>query len=130
MENTCSFQTDMILMAIARRTGFVKTCIVGVSIVQKSITETQNKKENCNTEQYYLRQRPLWQRFTYPIVGGILVILGTIGWLLPIVPGFFLVIIGFPLLFCFHPRVELRVRRLLHNIGLYIMKKIRRGRDG
>jgi len=91
------------------------------------MAETQNKKKNCITESY-VRNRPLWQRVIYPIVGGILVIIGTILWLFPVVPGFFLVIVGLPLLFCFHPRFESLVRRILHNIGSYIMKKIRKSR--
>ncbi|MDO8303257.1 MAG: hypothetical protein Q7T18_08445 [Sedimentisphaerales bacterium] len=87
-------------------------------------TETKTKNELCTTEQC-LRPRPLWQRLVYPLIGVILIILGIIGWLMPVVPGFPLIIIGIPWLACFHPRFELWVRRQMHRIGHAIMQKIR-----
>jgi uncharacterized membrane protein YbaN (DUF454 family) len=91
------------------------------------MSETPNKN-NKGIKGHRLRFRPLWQRFAYPIVGLILISLGLLLWMLPIVPGFPLIIIGLPLLFCFHPRVELRMRLLLRRLGHLIMKKIRKKR--
>jgi hypothetical protein len=89
------------------------------------MTETSNK--NASTaKKLRLRFRPLWQRFAYPLIGIILIFLGIIGWLVPVVPGFPLIIIGLPLLFCFHPRLELRVRNYLQRLGRFLMNKIRR----
>jgi len=76
----------------------------------------------------YIRHRPLWQRIVYPVLGFILVILGIIGWVVPIVMGFPLIIIGIPLLFCFHPRLEWQVRGYLRRIGQFIMKYLRKKR--
>ena len=87
------------------------------------MTEIKNNSEAEGKEQ--LRYRPLWQRLVYPIVGLILMAIGTIGWLVPIIPGFPLIIIGFPLLFCFHPRVELYVRSNMRRFGRYLWNKIR-----
>lgn len=93
-----------------------------------SMAEIKNKREAEDKEQ--LQYRPLWQRLVYPIVGLILIALGIIGWLVPIIPGFPLIIIGFPLLFCFHPRIELFVRRNMRRFGHYLMKLIRRKQGG
>jgi len=87
-------------------------------------SETQTKNEICTTQQC-LRPRPLWQRVIYPIIGGILIIAGLICWVMPVIPGFPLIIIGIPLVACFHPRIELWVRRQMHRIGHAIMKKIK-----
>jgi uncharacterized membrane protein YbaN (DUF454 family) len=51
-------------------------------------------------------QRPLWQRCLLPFVGLILFALGIIGWLLPVVPGLPLAILGAPFLLCFHRGAE------------------------
>jgi amino acid permease len=88
-----------------------------------NMTETKNKSETEDREP--LKYRPLWQRLVYPIVGFILIFLGVILWLLPIVPGFFLIIIGLPMLFCFHPRVELYVRSNMKSFGRFLLNKIR-----
>jgi SAM-dependent methyltransferase len=56
----------------------------------------------------------------------ILIILGIILWLTPVVMGFPLIIIGMPLLFCFHPRLELWFRRKMHAVRLAIMNKVKR----
>ena len=88
------------------------------------MTETQNKNTIEDKEQP-LQYRPLWQRLVYPIVGLFLIALGIIGWLVPIIPGFPLIIIGFPLLFCFHPRIELFVRRNMKRFGCFLINKIR-----
>ena len=50
-------------------------------------TETEPKNEITTTKQC-LRVRPLWQRMVYPIIGGILIILGVIVWIMPVIPGF------------------------------------------
>jgi hypothetical protein len=86
--------------------------------------ETKTKNQLATTEQC-LRPRPLWQRVIYPFIGVILIILGIIGWITPVIPGFPLIIIGVPWLACFHPRLELWVRRQMHRIGHVIMEKIR-----
>lgn len=86
--------------------------------------ESQNKNQLATTEQC-LRPRPWWQRLLYPLVGIILIILGIIGWLTPVIPGVPLIIIGIPWLACFHPRLELWVRRQMHRIGHAIKEKIR-----
>ena len=57
-----------------------------------------------------VRPRPWWQRIILPMCGLVLVIAGIIGFFTP-VPLFFLAVIGFPMLFCFHPRIEKRARR-------------------
>ncbi len=87
------------------------------------MTETSNKNESENKEQ--LKYRPLWQRLVYPIVGLFLIALGLIGWIIPIIPGFPLIIIGFPLLFCFHPRIEAFVRVKMKQLGHFLWDKIK-----
>jgi uncharacterized membrane protein YbaN (DUF454 family) len=83
------------------------------------------KNEMCTTEQC-LRTRPFWQRIVYPIVGIICIVLGIVGWIIPVVPGFPLLIIGIPLAACIHPRLELWMRRKMHNITQSIKNKFRR----
>ena len=73
-----------------------------------------------------MRNRPLWQRIIYPLVGLVFIIIGIIGWLMPIVPGFPLIIIGLPWLACFNARFELWIRRHMRRIGQGILKKFRR----
>jgi hypothetical protein len=53
--------------------------------------------------------RSWWQRIILPMCGLVLVVAGIIGFFTP-VPLFFLAVIGFPMLFCFHPRIEKRAR--------------------
>jgi len=89
------------------------------------MTKPPDKKVNGAAEQG-IRHRPLWQRIIYPVLGLILVILGIAGWLIPIVPGVPLIIIGIPLFFCFHPRFEWRMRGYLRKIGQFIIKCIRK----
>ena len=84
------------------------------------------KEKDTEVKELALRCRPLWQRLIYPIVGIMFIILGIITWLIPIVPGFPLIIIGLPLLFCFHQPFELRMRKYLRILGHFIMKKIRK----
>jgi len=72
------------------------------------------------------KKRKIGNHFIYPVVGIILVILGAILWLLPVIPGFPLIIIGLPLLFCFHPRIEFLFHRYLKSLGRFLMKKIRK----
>jgi uncharacterized membrane protein YbaN (DUF454 family) len=84
----------------------------------------QEKHKNNNAElAERLRGRPLWQRIMLPIVGAVFFIIGIIGWLFPIVPGFPFLIIGLPMLFCFNRRYELRMRKLLRKISCSIIKK-------
>ena len=87
--------------------------------------EASTKNHLCTTEQC-LKPRPLWQRVLYPIIGGILIILGIVGWIVPVIPGFPLIIIGIPLVACFNSRLELWMRRKMHNIGHKIKEKIHR----
>lgn len=56
------------------------------------------------------RPRPLWQALILPLAGLSLVVLGIVGWILPFLPGVPLIVIALPLLVCFHPRLELRMR--------------------
>jgi uncharacterized membrane protein YbaN (DUF454 family) len=86
---------------------------------------SKKTKELCITEQC-LRPRPLWQRLLYPFIGAILIILGIILWITPVVMGFPLIIIGVPFLFCFHPRLELWVRRKMHAVRVAIMNKVKK----
>ena len=70
-------------------------------------------------------ERVLWQRVVLPLCGLALMIIGLAATVTP-VPLSFLMVIGWPLLLCFHPKVEERgkrwmfrrvdaVRRWLHN---------------
>ncbi len=56
-----------------------------------------------------VRRRPLWQRIILPLVGVVLVVAGIFFLFTPI-PLAILAVIGFPFLFCFHPRIEKRAR--------------------
>src|ERR1700693_3998172 len=51
-------------------------------------------------------RRPLWRRMTLPVLGAVMIIVGTFGLIVPIIPGILLFAIGFPLLFCFHQTSE------------------------
>jgi len=51
-------------------------------------------------------ERPLWQRVVLPFAGLILLALGLIGWLLPVIPGLPLAIVGAPFVLCFDRRAE------------------------
>ena len=51
-------------------------------------------------------RRPLWQRLILPAVGALMIVVGTFGLIVPIIPGILLFAIGFPLLFCFHQTSE------------------------
>ena len=51
-------------------------------------------------------RRPLWQRMVLPFVGLVFFAVGIIGWLLPVIPGLPLAILGAPFLFCFNRRCE------------------------
>jgi uncharacterized membrane protein YbaN (DUF454 family) len=86
--------------------------------------EMQKKNQICTTSQC-LRPRPLWQRLVYPLVGVVLVVVGVILWIMPVVPGFPLIIIGVLLCACLHPRLELWVRRQMHVIGHAIRQKVK-----
>ena len=52
------------------------------------------------------QRRPLWQRLILPVVGALMIVVGTFGLIVPIIPGILLFAIGFPLLFCFHQTSE------------------------
>jgi uncharacterized membrane protein YbaN (DUF454 family) len=83
-------------------------------------------KEAKKAPQQCPRPRPLWQRLLYPFIGAILIIVGIILWIMPVVMGFPLIIIGVPLLFCFHPRLELWIRRKMHAARQAIMNRIKK----
>ena len=51
-------------------------------------------------------ERPLWQRIVLPFVGLVCVVVGIIGWLMPVIPGAPLAVLGIPFLFCFSRRAE------------------------
>lgn len=55
-------------------------------------------------------RRPWWQRIVFPLVGVVLVVTGIIFFFTPI-PLAVLAVVGFPFLFCFHPRIEKRARK-------------------
>jgi uncharacterized membrane protein YbaN (DUF454 family) len=55
-------------------------------------------------------RRPWWQRIIFPLMGVVLVVAGIIFFFTPI-PLAVLAVVGFPFLFCFHPRVEKRARK-------------------
>jgi uncharacterized membrane protein YbaN (DUF454 family) len=78
------------------------------------------------TNQQCLRPRPLWQRVVYPSIGLILILIGLIGSILPVLPGFPFVLVGIPLFACFHPKFELWVRRKMHAVYESIKRKIKK----
>lgn len=90
--------------------------------------EIQDKHSSDQLEHKH-RWRPLWQRIAYPFAGIILIILGIIGWLLPIVPGFPLILIGVPLVACFHPKLEHAVRAKMRTIGQAIKRRFKKTAD-
>jgi|SoiMethySBSTD1v2_1073268.scaffolds.fasta_scaffold6857046_1 uncharacterized membrane protein YbaN (DUF454 family) len=51
-------------------------------------------------------RRPLWQRLSLPVLGALMIVVGTVGLIVPIIPGLLLFALGFPLLFCFHETSE------------------------
>lgn len=87
-----------------------------------------NNKEqkDCFTKNQPVRPRPLWQRLFYPIIGFILIIIGISLWIMPVIPGFPLIIIGLPLLFCFHSRLERWMRNEMHTIGQSLKNTFKR----
>lgn len=86
-------------------------------------------KEDMNAADRHVLPRPLWKRIIYPIVGAVLIILGIAGWLVPIVPGFPLIIVGLPLLFFFNQRFECCMRGYIRGIGHFIMKRMKKKRS-
>ncbi|OHB55665.1 MAG: hypothetical protein A2Y07_08955 [Planctomycetes bacterium GWF2_50_10] len=88
------------------------------------VTEKQ-KNELCTSEAC-LKIRPLWQRLFYPLIGSTLIFIGMALGLVPLIPGFPLVIIGLPLVACVHPRLELWVRRRLHHLYHKLSDKIKK----
>ncbi len=99
-------------------------------LLQKDIMETEIQNKNKFSATEPSRCRPLWKRIIYPLVGIILIILGIIGWLIPIIPGVPLIIIGLPLFVCINPRLELWVRRQMHNIGQAVIKRFQKKGSG
>ena len=65
-------------------------------------------------------QRPVWQRILLPLVGIVAVVVGIIGWLMPIIPGAPLAIVGLPWLFCVNRRSEEWMRRQLRTFGAWL----------
>ncbi|HYE04843.1 MAG TPA: hypothetical protein VEL07_04900 [Planctomycetota bacterium] len=55
-------------------------------------------------------ERPWWQRVLLPIAGLACVVVGIIGWIMPVIPGAPLAVFGIPLLFCFSRTWEDRAR--------------------
>ena len=51
-------------------------------------------------------RRPLWQRLSLPVAGALMIIVGSFGLIVPIIPGILLLAVGFPLLFAFHESSE------------------------
>jgi hypothetical protein len=87
--------------------------------------QEKEKKETSASDQT-VRPRPMWQRLVYPLFGMVLSILGVILWLTPVVPGWPLFFIGVPLMFCFHPRLELWGHKKIHAIGQSLKARFKR----
>lgn len=66
-------------------------------------------------------KRPWWQRIILPFTGLIMVLAGVVFLFSP-VPLAILAVIGFPLLFCFHPRIERWSRERMVG-GLHWVKR-------
>ncbi len=75
---------------------------------------------------YEWTQRPLYRRVIAGVLGALLIVVGLVGWLVPVIPGFFLVPIGILLIaatskWCakcvnaLERKLPYRVRRLLHR---------------
>lgn len=64
-------------------------------------------------DEHAVRDRPLWQRIVYPILGFAAIIGGLFAAVMPVVPGGLLIPIGLVLLMCFHPRSERWMKRAL-----------------
>jgi len=77
------------------------------------------------TEQH-LRNRPLWLRIVYLIIGLIFIIMGLIGSVLPVVPGFVFVIIGLPLLTRADPRIGQWLDLQMRKTGQAFLKIFRK----
>jgi uncharacterized membrane protein YbaN (DUF454 family) len=76
----------------------------------------KNDSAICKLDGKIFKERPLWQRIVYPIIGSVLVIIGIVGTLLPILPGFVFIFLGIPLLFRFNYKWECWERRNMHKI--------------
>lgn len=61
-----------------------------------------------------LTRGPGWRPWIRPILGLGLVLLGLLLWILPVVPGFVLSIVGAPMLLSLWPRREARFKRGMH----------------
>lgn len=61
-----------------------------------------------------LKRGPGWRPWIRPILGLGLVLLGLLLWILPVVPGFVLALVGAPMLLSLWPRREARFKRGLH----------------
>jgi len=75
--------------------------------------------------------RPWWERIILPLSGLVLVVFGLVFLFTPI-PLAILMVFGFPLLFCFHPRIELWARkRMLGALERIrrVLPRLRRWRD-
>ncbi len=60
-------------------------------------------------------RRPLSRRVLRPAFGVLLVLLGLVLWILPVVPGFVLAVIGAPMVVGIWPRREARLRRWIQG---------------
>ncbi|MBN2145162.1 MAG: hypothetical protein JW774_11110 [Candidatus Aureabacteria bacterium] len=61
-------------------------------------------------------ERPLWKKILYPLIGIGLILMGIVGWIIPVIPGFPLIIIGVPLLFFFNRTYERKAKHLIKKI--------------
>jgi UPF0716 family protein affecting phage T7 exclusion len=72
-----------------------------------------------------MKMNQLIKKILITIAGTLLVIIGIIGWLLPIVPGFFLIVIGLPMMFILTPwseKINSFINRILKKNPLRIKK--------
>ncbi len=60
----------------------------------------------------HISRQPWPVRLALGMAGLLLIVVGIIGWLTPVVPGFPLIFVGLPMLFGVHPRGAAAYRRL------------------
>jgi uncharacterized membrane protein YbaN (DUF454 family) len=89
--------------------------------IRKKIKEVLMRKKEPD-------ERPLWKKIIYPIAGFLLILLGIIGWLLPVVPGFPFLIMGVPLLFFYNRTYERKARSLIKKLLAPFMAIIKKRR--
>jgi len=82
--------------------------------------EQQGADERANGRRPHQRDRPLWKRVVYPVIGLGCMILALIGAFLPVLQGWVFFVIGLPLLLAFHPPWEERMRASRHRFWLWL----------